>query len=120
MYKVLKGSIIYIGMSQPSYVCTVCSQEFTRKYSGQRHFSNIHSGGSEIVPYIEYMVEVQVGTWHVIHHGIASRENFNRLAVINLKVVFFQILEIRSGPKTYSMFLLPHHHIHSLLLFTNK
>jgi hypothetical protein len=39
-----------------SYVCAECSQHFTRKTSGKRHNFNIHSGGAEIVPLIEYLV----------------------------------------------------------------
>ena len=43
-------------MSRTNYVCTVCSEHFTRKYSANRHNFNIHGGRSEIVLYIEYMV----------------------------------------------------------------
>ena len=62
-------------MGRPTYVCANCSEHFTRKYSAKRHNFNIHAGRSEIVPFIEYMVEVQVGTWQAIHHGIARRDN---------------------------------------------
>src|SRR5215472_15179316 len=58
-------------MSRPNYVCTVCSEHFTRKYSANRHNSNVHSSRSEIVPYIEYMVGRSSGrylasdpSWH--------------------------------------------------------
>jgi hypothetical protein len=54
-------------MSRPSYVCTVCSQHFTRKYSGQRHNSNIHNGRSEIVSYIQYMVGRSSGQYPASH-----------------------------------------------------
>src|SRR5713101_1189359 len=37
------------------YVCAICSEHFTRKYSANRHNTNIHGGISEIVPYIDYM-----------------------------------------------------------------
>ena len=37
------------------YVCTTCSEHFTRKYSANRHNSSIHGGRAEIVPYIDYM-----------------------------------------------------------------
>ncbi|PWU82714.1 MAG: hypothetical protein DLM72_00405 [Candidatus Nitrosopolaris wilkensis] len=37
------------------YVCTSCSQHFTRKYSANRHNNSIHVGRAEIVPYIDYM-----------------------------------------------------------------
>ncbi len=37
------------------YVCTTCSQHFTRRYSASRHNSSLHFGRAEIVPYIDYM-----------------------------------------------------------------
>ena len=54
-------------VSKANYVCTVCSQHFTRKYSGQRHNFNIHRGRSEIVPYIEYMVGRSSGRYVASH-----------------------------------------------------
>jgi hypothetical protein len=43
------------------------SQHFTRKYSANRHNSNIHSGRSEIVPYIEYIVGRSSGRYLASH-----------------------------------------------------
>jgi hypothetical protein len=63
-YKLL---LSILEMSGASYVCTVCSQQFTRKYSGQRHNFNIHSGGSEIMPYIEYMAGRNSGRYLASH-----------------------------------------------------
>jgi hypothetical protein len=54
-------------MSRPSYVCATCSEHFTRKYSANRHNSNIHGGRSEIVPYIEYMVGRSSGQYLASH-----------------------------------------------------
>ena len=54
-------------MSRANYVCTVCSEHFTRKYSGMRHNFNVHSGRSEIVPYIEYMVGRSSGRYLASH-----------------------------------------------------
>jgi hypothetical protein len=42
-------------MGRPSYVCTVCSEHFTRKYSAKRHNHNIHNGAAEIVRLIDYL-----------------------------------------------------------------
>jgi hypothetical protein len=42
-------------MGRPSYVCTVCSEHFTRKYSGKRHNQNLHNGAAEIVRLIDYL-----------------------------------------------------------------
>jgi hypothetical protein len=42
-------------MGRPSYVCTICSEHFTRKYSAKRHNHNIHNGAAEIVRLIDYL-----------------------------------------------------------------
>jgi hypothetical protein len=42
-------------MGRPSYVCTVCSEHFTRKYSARRHNNNLHNGAAEIVRLIDYL-----------------------------------------------------------------
>ena len=39
-----------------NYVCTLCSQTFTRKPSGERHNLNLHSGMAAIVRFIDYIV----------------------------------------------------------------
>ncbi len=39
-----------------SYVCTICSQDFTRKESGRRHNTNLHSGTASIVRSIDYII----------------------------------------------------------------
>ena len=54
-------------MSRPNYVCTVCSEHFTRKYSAYRHNSNLHGGRSEIVLYIEYMAG-RSSDWYLASH----------------------------------------------------
>jgi hypothetical protein len=56
-----------LEMSRPNYVCTVCSEHFTRRYSGKRHNLNIHSGRSEIVPFIEYMAGRSSGKYLASH-----------------------------------------------------
>ncbi|MGC2684689.1 MAG: hypothetical protein WA323_22745 [Candidatus Nitrosopolaris sp.] len=42
-------------MGRPSYVCTICSEYFTRKYSAKRHNQNLHNGAAEIVRLIDYL-----------------------------------------------------------------
>ncbi len=54
-------------MSRANYVCTVCSEHFTRKYSANRHNSKVHGGRSEIVSYIEYMVGRSAGKYLASH-----------------------------------------------------
>jgi hypothetical protein len=43
-------------MSKISHVCVLCSQDFTRKWTGKRHNQNIHFGQSKIVRLVDYMV----------------------------------------------------------------
>ena len=50
-----KDSLSILGMGRPSYVCTVCSEHFTRKSSAKRHNHNIHNGVAEIVRLIDYL-----------------------------------------------------------------
>ena len=52
-------------MGRVTYVCTTCSEHFTRKYSAKRHNITIHSnGGGEIVPFLEYLVRRSTGQYH--------------------------------------------------------
>jgi hypothetical protein len=44
-----------LEMGRPNYVCTVCSEYFTRKYSAKRHNQNLHNGAAEIVRLIDYL-----------------------------------------------------------------
>jgi hypothetical protein len=43
-------------MKNPLYVCSICSQDFTRRYNANRHNQNIHSNKSEIVRFLEYLI----------------------------------------------------------------
>jgi hypothetical protein len=43
-------------MADKNFVCTVCSQTFTRMWRGRVHNHNLHGGHSEIVRLIDYMV----------------------------------------------------------------
>jgi hypothetical protein len=43
-------------MSKPLYVCTICSEDFTRKSDGDRHNKNYHSKKGEIIGFIDYMI----------------------------------------------------------------
>jgi hypothetical protein len=39
-----------------NYVCTLCSETFTRRPSGERHNLNLHSGMAPIVRFIDYII----------------------------------------------------------------
>ena len=69
-------------MGRPSYVCTVRSEHFTRKYSAKRHNLNLHAGAAEIVRLIDYLAGRSSGQykpdnpfWHkrnIAYHNIGS------------------------------------------------
>jgi hypothetical protein len=43
-------------MANPNYVCTICSQTFTRKWRGTVHNNNIHVGLAKVVRLIDYII----------------------------------------------------------------
>jgi hypothetical protein len=51
-------------MNHKPYVCTICSQDFTRKYSGNRHNWDLHNGQSKIVRMVDYVVGRISGQYH--------------------------------------------------------
>ena len=44
------------SMPNPNYVCTICSQTFTRKWRGKVHNNNVHAGLAKTVRLIDYMI----------------------------------------------------------------
>ena len=52
-------------MGRATYVCTTCSEHFTRKYSAKRHNITVHhnNGGGEIVTLVEYLVGRKSGRY---------------------------------------------------------
>lgn len=38
-----------------NWVCTICGQDFTRRSSGKRHNSNLHSGSANLVRPLDYI-----------------------------------------------------------------
>jgi hypothetical protein len=43
-------------MSKPLCVCTICSEDFTRRSDGDRHNQRFHSGKGQIIGFIEYII----------------------------------------------------------------
>jgi hypothetical protein len=43
-------------MGRASYVCARCSQDFTRRWSGERHNRTMHFGRAEIVRLLDYVI----------------------------------------------------------------
>src|SRR5262249_40748612 len=65
-------------MRRPNYVCTTCSEHFTRKYSAKRHNITVHhNNGGEIVPLVEYLVRRNSGRYHANHPSWYPRGRTN-------------------------------------------
>ena len=45
-----------IRMSKVNYVCATCGQDFTRRYSANRHNNHFHFGNGIIVRFLEYII----------------------------------------------------------------
>ena len=57
-----------MDMGRPNYVCTTCSEHFTRKHSAKRHNITVHhNNGGEIVPLVEYLVGRNSGKYQASH-----------------------------------------------------
>jgi hypothetical protein len=58
-----------------NYICTLCSQTFTRRLSGERHNLNLHSGMAPIVRFIDYIVGRIEGRYHPSNPLLFRRKN---------------------------------------------
>jgi hypothetical protein len=47
-----------------TWVCALCSQDFTRKYSAYRHTQNLHRGQGKIVRMLDYVIGRLAGEYH--------------------------------------------------------
>lgn len=73
-------------MGRLSYVCTLCSEHFTRKTSGERHNLNLHLGGAEIVPIVEYLFGRSTGKY-MSSHPSWFKHRRGRVTSINNQLV---------------------------------
>jgi hypothetical protein len=65
-------------MANPNFVCTVCSQTFTRKWRGTVHNNNIHGGLAKVVRLIDYMIGRSNGEYLPGDPSIYRRKRKNR------------------------------------------
>jgi hypothetical protein len=71
---------------KPSYVCSICAQDFTRKYNANRHNQNIHFGKAEIVRFVEYLVGRVSGKYQPgdpLLYRNKNRKNSGRSTVVH-------------------------------------
>jgi hypothetical protein len=67
-------------------VCSICAQDFTRKYNANRHNQNIHFGKAEIVRFLEYLVGRVSGKYQPgdpLVYKNKNRKNSGRSTVVH-------------------------------------
>lgn len=64
-----------------TWVCTICSQSFTRNSSAKRHDINLHEGNGEYVRYIDYEIGRNQGKYYQNDPTLYRKKssNFNNL-----------------------------------------
>ena len=60
-------------------VCALCSQDFTRRYSADRHNQNLHHGQGKIVRMIDYVIGRIAGEYNAAN-PLAYRSSYKQQA----------------------------------------
>jgi hypothetical protein len=68
-----------LDMGRLTYVCTTCSENFTRKYSATRHNLTIHDNRGEIVQLLEYIVGRKTGRYQASDPSLYRRPSKKRV-----------------------------------------
>lgn len=66
-------------MANKILVCALCSQDFTRRYSADRHNQNLHHGQGKIVRMIDYVIGRIAGEYNAAN-PLAYRSSYKRQA----------------------------------------
>lgn len=66
-------------MGNKILVCALCSQDFTRRYSADRHNQNLHHGQGEIVRMIDYVIGRIAGEYNAAN-PLAYRTSYEQRA----------------------------------------
>jgi hypothetical protein len=62
-------------VGDPNYVCTICSQTFTRRWRGSVHNDNFHGGLGSIVRLLDYIVGRASGQYLPADPSLFRRKN---------------------------------------------
>jgi hypothetical protein len=60
-----------------TWVCTICSQSFTRNSSAKRHDSNLHEGNADYVRYIDYEIGRIQGKYYQNDPALFKKKSHN-------------------------------------------
>ena len=75
-------------MANANFVCTICSQTFTRKWRGKTHNVNLHSGNAKIVRLVDYIVGRLNGQYFPGDPSLYRRKKSNVLSHENNSTTF--------------------------------
>jgi hypothetical protein len=75
-------------MPKANFVCTICSQTFTRRWRGKTHSINLHSGSAEIVRFVDYIVGRLNGQYFAGDPSLYRSKKSNVLSHENNSTVF--------------------------------
>jgi hypothetical protein len=70
---------LFFHMSNKILVCALCSQDFTRRYSANRHNQNLHHGRGKIVRMIDYIIGRIAGEYNAAN-PLAYRSGYSQQA----------------------------------------
>jgi hypothetical protein len=62
-------------VSNPNYVCTICSQTFTRRWRGSVHNNKFHGGLGSVVRLLDYIVGLACGQYLAGDPSLFRRKN---------------------------------------------
>lgn len=65
-------------MGKKNYVCVACGQDFTRRYSANRHNRHLHQEGSQIVRILEYIIGRTTGEYSPADPALFRRKRRER------------------------------------------
>ena len=66
-----------VKQKSKTWVCTICSQSFTRNFSAKRHDINLHGGNGEYVRYMDYEIGRVQGKYYQNDPAFFKKYSYN-------------------------------------------
>ena len=66
-----------MSQKHKTWVCTICSQSFTRNSSAKRHDINLHEGNADYVRYIDYEIGRMQGKYYQNDPALYKKKSYN-------------------------------------------
>jgi hypothetical protein len=90
-------------VKNPLYVCSVCGQDFTRRYNANRHNQNIHSDKADIVRFLEYLIGRICAKYlpgDPLSYRLKNGKNNNKTTFVHESADNNNLLHEKSNPPT--------------------